>query len=479
MAKNSPITAILQPTNCCATGKPLTETAYGCPLKCGCVISSTEVEKIASDTGFIQCPICELAYVAKNKKVLLTPSEVTSAHVDAQMKRLQYFEQQIQQIESEILYMNEAGDALIPDDSSDEELAMLSQQNVDYNEEEWKLIQSSDTSDVSDDSWDEGDDFLSFDSTVLAKYYQRMKNLKAKRDSLALKKANLIKVGEKQGAKWISDSYKPKPTSLKVKFVTVRAAQRMRLRMEAAKRREARMLRLGSAQVVHNPDVLGKNVPKKWREANPNVGKTPEQELKEREKKGWLNEEEQELDEEAQEALKAQRIAEFKKSQGPVPKIRGSVRRVRLAVRLFNNAKRQHLLRSTVAAFQEEAAKGDAKHADLVIRWTNKLEKQQARVEKTRAQVKAIVTVMEAKKKFELAVKTKAYFDEAERCGEETLQAVLDAKRLAQEQKLAREKADKKAAKKEAKKAARKKAAEEAGEDFDDEKEVSSDPDTE
>ena len=102
---------------------------------------------------------------------LLAPADVTDAHITAQKKRCTYFEKQIEDIEDRIKYMSEGGDALIPDDSSDEEIAVLGATAVSLNDEERKLLESSDTSDISDDSWDEDGDFLSFESTVVSKRF--------------------------------------------------------------------------------------------------------------------------------------------------------------------------------------------------------------------------------------------------------------------------------------------------------------------
>lgn len=411
---------LLCPTKCSVTGTEFTEGNQPVVLKCGCVLCMVEADKCTTPSGFVFCPICEFTYNVSDKMDSLTKNnKLEQKHVDAQQKRCGVFFKEINQLCTKL-------DTMISE----------SEPEFDEKEQAYTWLDVSDSSSVSGSSESDLADYLNFESTEHALFQRNLKRLRQRRDALLEKQKAKAEKGEALGKPWHNNpDWKPDSESIEAAKIAARVERRKARRALREKRFEERQARRGAYKVVHNVHVLGKDVPKKWRTDNPNAEKPANWEEKEREKKGWLNEEEQaEMDDEQQEEEIAKRRAAWKAAQGKVPKIPNSVQRQRWAERLYRNYRREFFLTQKL-----EEKKDDAKQ-------TGKLEKRKqifaARTEATRAKCAERVAKLEGRGFYEKAKALADLFEEAEKIGKDEVEAEEEEKRKkAEEERLAAERA--------------------------------------
>lgn len=402
---------IIQPIKCAATGQSFSCTVLPCLLKCGCVLSTAEVEKATTETGFVYCTVCEFAYNVKSKGKLLSDNrELRPEHIGAQLKRCTFLEEEIARIQMDMDSMIIDGPLIRAEE-----------------EESLDFISESDPSSVEDESDMDVQDFLSFDATDYARFSGRLKKLKARRDELAKAKKDLESLGKQLNAPWAKDSkWMPSDAELTRKILAKQERRKLRGE-ERQKRYEARQSRRGSRKVVHNVHVLDKNVPRKWRDSNPNAEPAADFEEKAREKQGWLTEQEQEdMDDDEQAATTEKRRDEWRAKQSKVPKIFGSVQRQRWAARLYKIARRRHYFNERIAGLT------GTDEAQLQL-WKARLDKHEANLVATQAKCAKRLEDLEVMGRYEAAAKLKALLDQATKIGEDEIAAEMEAKRKAEE----------------------------------------------
>lgn len=302
--------------------------------------------------GFVCCPICNLSYVSKpqdEQKVL------TSENYSVQEKRIAYYENEYYRLQKEL-------DVMIVNSDADlyEEL-----------ERENPWLVPSDSSSASGTSDDEGS-YLAFESSQYAANHRRLLRLIAKCKAKEQEIQQTLAVGKTLKAPWTNDrSWVPPTGTNDRKRIDARIARREVRQKERRLRDTARKTRFGEGKLVHNIHVIAGAVPKKWAKDNPNAPPPPNVDELQRAKKGWVTAEENDnLDEEVLEALKAQRIAEWRATQSPLPKFeRPGGKKQRWAKRAYNSNRRLYYLENKIS---ELNAKGSEKEA---LRLTRLLEK--------------------------------------------------------------------------------------------------------
>lgn len=282
--------------------------------------------------GFACCPVCSFSYVLKAKP---RKSEVTAESYAQQEMRITHYQNEVHRLQKEL-------DSMIVNSDNDlyEELQAA---------HPWLI--PSDSSSVSGTSDDEGS-YLDFDSSLYAANHRRLVRLIAvcKEKEKALK--TRIEVGVSLGAPWVKDrSWVPPVGTSDRKRIDARNDRSEQRKKERREREAAKKMRAGDKKVVHNVNVMSGQVPSKWIKSNPNSPPPPNFAELQRAKKGWVTADELEtLDEEAVDALKAKRIAEWKALQSPLPKFeRSGVKKQRWATRAYNIHRRTFFLETSVA----------------------------------------------------------------------------------------------------------------------------------
>lgn len=434
----------VQPTQCMLTGEKFTEANHLVVLKSGVAYCRKTVDGNVNDSGFVSCPLSEYAYSAKSKTEVFQQKELLPKHVDALDKRCADFEKSIEKL---YLRLDK----------------MVTYEEPEMNDEESKLdyLAQDDISDVDDDSDDDTSDFSAFESGRYAMLIRRLKKLKAHRDNLEARvKANLV-TGKKLSAPWVDADWSPPAGSIDALAAANAGTRRSTRNAEREERRVAKEARRGSNQVVHNVHVLKDSVPKKWWKDNPNAPKPADWAEKERAKKGWLTEEEQdELEEEEQDKLKEQRIAAWRATQSPIPVLEGSTARQRWAMRLYRLPKRKYYI-------EEKTKELEAAGANLQVQlWNTRLKHYEARLEPTRKLIAERITKQEAKGDAEALEVLKNFFVAAEETGQKEVEDTIAAKKRAEEEAKKKAEAEAEAAKKAEAKAKAKAEAEARGEEY-------------
>jgi hypothetical protein len=361
-----------------------------------------------TEAGFVYCPVCEYSYTDSKAAALADNRVLVPAHIAAQASRCNFFEGEIGKLESALDVM--ITEAPLPLAENEKSLA-------------WIL--ESDLSSVSDESGVEGGDYLAFASTEYALLAGRMSALKARRNLLVATKNEKLELGAKLRAPWAKDaSWGPEAASEEGQLVLARNLRRAKRRTERAVRYQTRASTDGASKVIHNVHVLGKNVPRKWREADPNANPAGDSELKALDKKGWLNEQElEELDDDEQAAVTEKRREVWLSQQSRVPKIFGSEKRQRWANRLYRIARRNHYFGERI-----EGLGGDESQ---VMQWRTLLQAHAQRLTQTEIKCELRLSSLEAAGRYETAGKLRALFQEATAIGAKEIADELAARAAA------------------------------------------------
>lgn len=439
-----PAELLIQPTKCMFSGNDFTESDHCVVLNSGVAVSRSTAEASSNDAGFVKCPLSEYAYSTKTAADVLTNKVVEAKHLKALEKRCKEFQADVEALQTRLD-------------------VMITVEPPSYNDAEQKIsyLEADDVSEPEDNSDDEFTDYTSFETTQYALLVERLKKLKTFRDDLRRSTEATLAHGKKINAAWVDAAWVPAADTRLAEDAKGATERRAGRKAEREQRRNAIQARRGSNQAVHNVHVLNKQVPKKWLKENPNVAKAADWEFKERAKQGWLTEQEEEdLDEEEADKLKATRIAEWRASQSPIPALPASVRRFRWALRLYKSHWVTYYITQKVAELE---AAGEQLEKQL---WQNKLRNNDVRVSDTRMKVAACIAKCEARGDVEGATAIKKYFEECESTGKGEVERHVSAKKAAAEEAAKKAAEEAKAAAAAAEKAKLKAEAEARGEEY-------------